>query len=1150
MNNISEKRSDSSRVHAAVVTYNKKKQLVLLLDRLRVLGIPATVTANACTDGTVEAVRNDYPEVRLVASSSNLGGTGGFNCSILAALETGSEYILLLDDDALPDMDCIEKLAGFLDTHLDYSFASPSVYISSRPDTLQETGGSVNFMKHLPIEAYNRFRKKENAAELPEIIDIDYASACCLLVRSSSVRKAGILDWNYFIFSDDVDFCLRLGKLCGRGACVTGAVVFHDFPWAKPFSPMRLYFFHRNNLYFLSKNAGGAGKILSLYISLARLVKDIFISSVSGDREHCGILVSALNDAVKGKYGAWKKPAVFPDKRKKLDSIWFRKNRIKKILIDLSVNDFASDIIDSIKKLSFYELYESGHESDYRLTIDFMVEDPASFQIDGLAKTWRNKNIQIRDTQILRNEESKEYAAMKKDAQRSSCTFCEDIKIKGADRIHKRGIGRKGFIYSFFDMKKKGYDLVVTDAAMTSRRITSMTGRFSAFFHNGELFEAENRPFFSFSAFIAAHLAGLAGASLLLWRFLKRPDPGKIPDDAAQVLSGNGINPLKPHSLTSESEIAEILNSGSQIFPGIKPAVYDRIMGRLVPAAKYATIRFSDLTGIIPPDVFLMPGPGEAASGFAEWCRMREKTAPLIYGNVHSDITPLFSVIVPVCDPEPLWIHSCIQSVKKQTFKGWELILVDDASKNERIKRILEKYRNSDIRIKVLFNEKRSGISETTNRAAENANSPYLFFLDHDDILDRFCLAAFARKINEADKNSPFSVIYAAEDRFGRSMRRTQPGFKPDYSPDLLLGTNYMHHPVAIRADIFQKAGRLRKEYDGSQDHDLLLRAVEIDGNVAHIPDILYHMRIHPRSLAHGPSAKPKAHGIDRDIIKEALKRRGVEAEITDTENGFPGYSRIIRKCSNKPSSSIILSARYDNSQPEKWLNASQIIHIQNNLSLPADFNRATEKASGDVLIFADSDLYPVSNWSDILLPHLVREGIGVVTGKIIYRDGTLFSCGLSAGFGGIFGRWHNGLDASGPGYGGWMSLDHEVLAAPWRFLAIRKELFHECGGFDENYIKEGFDADLCLRIVEKGLRNIVAPGCTIKFEKDIEKIPHEKWPESDIHIFMKKWGKIISKSDPYLNPNYTRSGKISGAGIEMAGFSEMSERYRMLLSH
>ena len=125
------------RIAAAIVTMNKREVVLALLARLHDEQIPAFVTTNACSDGTPDAIRAAFPAVTLLESAHNLGGTGGFNCALLAALATGAPYLALVDDDALPDPGCLAQLADFLDANPDHAFAVPAIHIASRPEWLQ-----------------------------------------------------------------------------------------------------------------------------------------------------------------------------------------------------------------------------------------------------------------------------------------------------------------------------------------------------------------------------------------------------------------------------------------------------------------------------------------------------------------------------------------------------------------------------------------------------------------------------------------------------------------------------------------------------------------------------------------------------------------------------------------------------------------------------------------------------------------------------------------------------------------------------------------------------------------------------------------------------------------------------------------------------
>jgi GT2 family glycosyltransferase len=231
------------RIAAAIVTMNKRDAVLALLSRLDEEKIPAFVTTNACSDGTPDAVRAAFPAVTVLESAHNLGGTGGFNCAMLAALDAQPRYLALIDDDALPDRGCLAQLADFLDAHPDHALAVPAIHIASRPEWLQETGGDVRFDREVAVESWNRSREKEG---LPEHLEIGYGSACTLLVRADAVQRVGVMDWNYFLFYDDVDWCLRSATRWGRPMHDRRALD-HDFPWGKPLSLSRLYYFQRNN---------------------------------------------------------------------------------------------------------------------------------------------------------------------------------------------------------------------------------------------------------------------------------------------------------------------------------------------------------------------------------------------------------------------------------------------------------------------------------------------------------------------------------------------------------------------------------------------------------------------------------------------------------------------------------------------------------------------------------------------------------------------------------------------------------------------------------------------------------------------------------------------------------------------------------------
>ncbi len=470
------------RTSVAVVSYNHREALQRLLSHLEEKQVPAFVTDNASSDGTRDAVRGHYPGVALLESPGNLGGTGGFNCAVLAALDTGSDYVLLVDDDALPIGDCIERLERFLDERSEYVFAAPAIYIAGKGDTLQETGGGIDFGRPMPVEAWNRFAVRP---ELPAYLDVGYASACCLMVRSEAIRRVGVMDWSFFIFSDDVDWTLRLQQATGmRGACVTGARADHEFPWAKPFSPMRLYYFNRNGLHLVSRFAHGDDRGRAIRWALRRPLRRLAYAWLIGDQEVATTLWRALRDGWTRTYGRWRDPVTFPSGRRALDAAFVRQHGIRRVLVDITIEDLDRDVLAALRAI--------GGEG---------------VQVDVLCDGHRVGVY--RDKGLFRD-------------------------------VRGRTPGLVGPIGDWWRTYRARYDLIVTDAGMEPRRPTSLAGRAAAFFHAGVLYGARSAPLLAPVAYVAGVVVGLVGSAALYWRFLKRPEMGKPSPEAAVLLERIG----------------------------------------------------------------------------------------------------------------------------------------------------------------------------------------------------------------------------------------------------------------------------------------------------------------------------------------------------------------------------------------------------------------------------------------------------------------------------------------------------------------------------------------------------------------------------------------------------------------------------------
>jgi hypothetical protein len=189
----------------------------------------------------------------------------------------------------------------------------------------------------------------------------------------------------------------------------------------------------------------------------------------------------------------------------------------------------------------------------------------------------------------------------------------------------------------------------------------------------------------------------------------------------------------------------------------------------------------------------------------------------------------------------------------------------------------------------------------------------------------------------------------------------------------------------------------------------------------------------------------------------------------------------------------------------------------------PQEINTLVARTDSEIVVIASSRIRPRDGWIGALIPHVMRSDIGMVSGKIVYCDNTLYSCGLVLGVGGAAARWHHGWPASFPGFCGWMALDHEVSAVPWRFFAIRRELFLESGLMETKFQSNGFDIDLALRISSKfHVRHLIVPTARAALETDQHRRPFEDWSVDDLALLWETWGPELRKGDPYLNPHYT----------------------------
>lgn len=262
---------------------------------------------------------------------------------------------------------------------------------------------------------------------------------------------------------------------------------------------------------------------------------------------------------------------------------------------------------------------------------------------------------------------------------------------------------------------------------------------------------------------------------------------------------------------------------------------------------------------------------------YQNWIKNNEPTIEQLeeQRNTKFEIEPKFSFIVPMYNTPINYFEELVNCLINQTYTNWELCLADGSKEeNKEIEKIIEK----DNRIKYKFLNENKGIAGNTNAALKMATGDYIALLDHDDLLPVFCLYELTKTINE---NQDVEFIYTDEDKISSdSNKRYDPHFKPDFAIDTLRSNNYITHLSVFKKELISKLEGFRDEYDGAQDYDIILRAIENTNKIVHIPKILYHWRVHQNSTAMLSAAKPYAYEAGIRAIEAHLKRQNLKAKV------------------------------------------------------------------------------------------------------------------------------------------------------------------------------------------------------------------------------------------------------------------------------
>lgn len=525
---------------------------------------------------------------------------------------------------------------------------------------------------------------------------------------------------------------------------------------------------------------------------------------------------------------------------------------------------------------------------------------------------------------------------------------------------------------------------------------------------------------------------------------------------------------------------------------------------------------------------------------------------------------PLVSFITPVYNtPEP-YLRAMIDSVLRQAYPKWELCLADDASTAPHVRRVIEEYGARDARIKVAWREKNGHISAASNSALAIATGEFVALLDHDDEIPPDALYWVVKELND---HPDAALLYSDEDKLDFNGQRAIPYFKCDWNPDLFLSHNLITHLGVYRADVVRAIGGFREGFEGAQDYDLALRFIEKvqPAQIRHIPRVLYHWRMLRGSTSIGAEQKDYAAERARMAVQEHLDRRGIAASvetipdmavqrvryaipeprplasiIIPTRNGRELVRQCIESIRAKTTYAPYEIVLVDNGSDQKgaidYFHALRDAGTVRLLEDPRPFNfsrinnEAAREARGEFLLFLNNDIEVISpDWLGEMVSHAQRPGIGAVGAKLWYPNDTVQHAGLVL-VAGLAAHAHHGRPRGDHGYFSRASLIQQLSAVTAACLCVRRGVFEEVGGFDEILAVAFNDVDLCLRIHDRGYRNLYTPHAELYHHESASR-GYEDTPEKrarfqkEADILRGRWMPLLM-NDPFYNPNLTLSGE------------------------
>ena len=524
--------------------------------------------------------------------------------------------------------------------------------------------------------------------------------------------------------------------------------------------------------------------------------------------------------------------------------------------------------------------------------------------------------------------------------------------------------------------------------------------------------------------------------------------------------------------------------------------------------------------------------------------RMRSASNRLVY-------KPVFSIVLGIPDVATQ-LERALRSIRDQAYPHWQIIVATTRRSDDVVRAVIERVfaeapASNVLRVKDPIATSRVAL---LRGASSRASGAYVAFLDPADAFAPDALYEFACVFNDDPK---IDIVFGDEDVRCSDAPTVVPFFKPDWAPESILSRDYVGSGAIYRRGLVEQIGGFHDEFEDAAEYDLLLRAGERTDAIAHVSRVLYHRERIPSYGEAGARA-----------VGESLARAGEAGTVELIASTFPTY-RVRYRLRDPGLVSIVIPTRDHAEDLERCLSSLferttyprfEVLVVDNDtkdtralevlatwaarddrmrvLPMPIPFNYsklnndAVRVSHGEYVVLLNNDTEVLTgDWLEAMMEQAQRPAIGAVGASLVFSDRSVQHGGVILGIGGVAGHSHRYAESDSAGYFGALRATSNYAAVTAACLMVRRETFDSVGGIDEELTVAYNDVDFCLRIRERGLRNVWLPHVVLVHGESKSRgydvgLVKERRSIREEALMLARWGPLI-ECDPYYNANLTR---------------------------